>query len=121
MLRLNGLNVTGDDAGTQSRNTFNFQEIGRFEGNRMRVKHERVKDDDLDGQTNGRGGIVSETQVKKTQQRSECGHEAVRSEWKAFRRSAERNRERRDRGICKGRTELAESQVKGASRRRRRA
>ena len=57
--------------------------------------------------------------AKKTQQRSECGHEAVRSEWKAFRRSAERNRERRDRGICKGRTELAESQVKGASRRRR--
>lgn len=31
----------------------------------MRVKHERVKGDDLDGQTNGRGGIVSETQGQK--------------------------------------------------------
>lgn len=73
VLRLNGLNVTGDDAGTQSRNTFNFQEIGRLEGNRMRVKHERVKDDDLDGQTNGRGGIVSETQVKKRSREASVG------------------------------------------------
>lgn len=33
----------------------NWTRMNRLDGNGMRVKHDRVNGDDLDGETNGRG------------------------------------------------------------------